>query len=329
MNEGNQWTLADHFQSLDWLIDEIQIARQKFEQLAKDALRKRGHRQDKLNEADDYNWLAAAAEVAWQKCEQYYNKADESPAYYAAISLNPTLKNQWYHQVWNGNNDKQAWIQTAVDAVREFWVDEYRGKFAGGVPTPNHVSKAPVLKEKSFSSIRNHKRLKLCHPEPESDLDVPAIDHYNEFISTDVIRLNDDEEFDLIQYWNERYHSQTDLARMALDILAVPPMSDDCERLFSSAKLLLTDRRSRLQMDIIEASECLRAWYGRPERHAFDNSEIGSMEGETGGEVTSGGQGAERGEGVEEGGSEEGGSEEEPCIMEEKSTTGEFDRFSL
>ena len=116
---------------------------------------------------------------------------------------------------------------------------------------------------------------------------------------------------------------------MALDILAVPPMSDDCERLFSSAKLLLTDRRSRLQMDIIEASECLRAWYGRPERHAFDNSEIGSMEGETGGEVTSGGQGAERGEGVEEGGSEEGGSEEEPCIMEEKSTTGEFDRFSL
>lgn len=51
MNEGKQWTLADHFQSLNWLVDEIQIARQKFEQLAKGALRKCGHRQDKLNKA--------------------------------------------------------------------------------------------------------------------------------------------------------------------------------------------------------------------------------------------------------------------------------------
>jgi hypothetical protein len=112
---------------------------------------------------------------------------------------------------------------------------------------------------------------------------------------------------------------------MALDALAVPPMSDDCERLFSSAKLLLNDRRSRLQMDIIEASECLRAWYGRPERHAFDNSEIGLMEGETGDEVASNSRGAESGEE----GVEEGGSEEEPYVIEEKSTAGEFDRLSV
>ena len=109
MNEGRQWTLADHFQSLDWLIDEIQLARQKFEQLANNILRKRGpNQQDTQSEVDDYNWLAAAAEVAWKKCEKYYNKADESPAYYAAISLNPTLKNQWYHQVWNDSDDKRA-----------------------------------------------------------------------------------------------------------------------------------------------------------------------------------------------------------------------------
>ena len=312
MNEGKQWTLADHFQSLDWLIDEIQIARQKFEQLAKDAVRKRGNRQDKLNEADDYSWLAAAAEVAWEKCEQYYNKVDESPAYYAAISLNPTLKNQWYYQVWNESNDKRPWIQAAADAVREFWIDEYRGKFAGGAPTPSHISKAPVLNEKSFTSIRNHKRLKLRHPEPESSLDIPTVDYYDEFISTDVIPLGDDEEFDPIQYWNERYYSQTDLARMALDALAVPPMSDDCERLFSSAKLLLADRRSRLHMDIIEASECLRAWYGRPERQAFDNSEIGLMEHETGDEVAADAQSVGSGEEGTEGSDSDEGSSEEP-----------------
>jgi len=59
---------------------------------------------------------------------------------------------------------------------------------------------------------------------------------------------------------------------MALDILAVPPMSDEIELVFSSAKLLLTDRRSRLKMDIIEANECLRSWYGRPEKGSFDST---------------------------------------------------------
>ncbi|KAG7413394.1 putative AC transposase [Fusarium oxysporum f. sp. raphani] len=292
MNEGRRWTLADHFQSLDWLMDEIHLARRKFEQLAEDALRKRGpNRQDKHDEFDDYNWLAAAVEVAWQKCEKYYNKADESPAYYAAISLNPSLKNQWYYQVWNGSDDKRAWIQAAVRAVKELWVDEYKGKFAHGAPVPTHVFKSPEPKEKSFTSVRNHKRLKLRHFDPHSSPELPLTDHYNEFITTDVIGLNDDEEFDPIQYWNERYHSQTNLARMALDVLALPPMSDECERLFSSAKLLLTDHRSRLWMDVIEASECLRAWYGRPEQKAFEDSAIGLMEGEAGSTVGADGPG--------------------------------------
>ncbi|KJZ71689.1 hypothetical protein HIM_08927 [Hirsutella minnesotensis 3608] len=229
------------------LMDEIHFARRKFEQLAEDALRRRGpNRQDKQNEYDDYNWLAVAVEVAWQKCEKYYNKADESPAYYAAISLNPSLKNQWYHQVWNGNDDKRAWIQAVVGAVKEHWAEEYKGKFADGEPVPPNVFKALEPKEKSFTSVRNHKRLKLRHVDPQSDPVLSSADHYDEFITTDVIGLNDDEELDPIQYWNERYYLKTDLARMALDVLALPPMSDECERLFSSAKLLLVDHRSRL-----------------------------------------------------------------------------------
>ena len=49
-----------------------------------------------------------------------------------------------------------------------------------------------------------------------------------------------------------------DLALVALDVLALTTMSDECERLFSSAKLILTDRRFRLRMDIIErVSACM------------------------------------------------------------------------
>jgi hypothetical protein len=41
---------------------------------------------------------------------------------------------------------------------------------------------------------------------------------------------------------------------MALYILAVPSISDECGRLFSSAKVLLSDQRLRLRIDIIKSA---------------------------------------------------------------------------
>jgi hypothetical protein len=51
------------------------------------------------------------------------------------------------------------------------------------------------------------------------------------------------------------------LSKIALDILSIPAMSADPERLFSSAKLLIRDLRNKLGIDIIEAFECLESWY--------------------------------------------------------------------
>jgi hypothetical protein len=66
----------------------------------------------------------------------------------------------------------------------------------------------------------------------------------------------------------------------SLDVLAVPPMSDKCERLFSSCKILIEDRRAGLQMDIIEANEVLRHAYRPPPKGTFDHQEVGELEGE-------------------------------------------------
>ena len=66
---------------------------------------------------------------------------------------------------------------------------------------------------------------------------------------------------DLCAFWARYEAYYPSLARMAFDVLSIPAMSAECERVFSSAKLLLTDRRARMKEEIIEASECLRAWY--------------------------------------------------------------------
>jgi len=59
---------------------------------------------------------------------------------------------------------------------------------------------------------------------------------------------------------------------MAWDIMAIPAMSAEVERVFSGylpdhafvvdnrTKLMITDNRNRLNPDIIEAGECCIAW---------------------------------------------------------------------
>jgi hypothetical protein len=40
-------------------------------------------------------------------------------------------------------------------------------------------------------------------------------------------------------------------------------MSAEPERLFSGAKITITDRRNRLGIESIEAIECLKSWLGK------------------------------------------------------------------
>ncbi len=47
---------------------------------------------------------------------------------------------------------------------------------------------------------------------------------------------------------------------MALDVLSIPLMSAECERVFSAAKILISDRRNSLKEEVIEACSLLRHW---------------------------------------------------------------------
>ena len=51
------------------------------------------------------------------------------------------------------------------------------------------------------------------------------------------------------------------LFQFALDTLSCPAMSAECERVFSSTKRLIIPERNILKEDIVEACECLKAWW--------------------------------------------------------------------
>ena len=59
-----------------------------------------------------------------------------------------------------------------------------------------------------------------------------------------------------------REYGGSSTSKNALDILAIPAMSAEVERVFSSTGQFITDRRNRRQDDIVEAVECLKSWVG-------------------------------------------------------------------
>ena len=67
---------------------------------------------------------------------------------------------------------------------------------------------------------------------------------------------------DPIAWWQGpvQRHKYPHLSKMALNMLSIPAMAADVERLFSSAGLTLTDRRNRMGIDLLEALECLKSW---------------------------------------------------------------------
>jgi hypothetical protein len=47
---------------------------------------------------------------------------------------------------------------------------------------------------------------------------------------------------------------------MALDVFTIPAMSDEPERVFNSARLMVGPHRSRLSQKVVAMSQCLRNW---------------------------------------------------------------------
>jgi microcompartment protein CcmL/EutN len=76
---------------------------------------------------------------------------------------------------------------------------------------------------------------------------------------------------DILQYWKMHSTTYPILARMAGDILAVPASMVASESAFSTGGRVVSDYRSRLKSETIEAVICLQDW-PRSEDSTHDNT---------------------------------------------------------
>jgi hypothetical protein len=133
------------------------------------------------------------------------------------------------------------WKPVMRAAVTKVWKEEYLSKAS------QSTTVEPPKKVFSFRYWM-----------PIYDPTKSEIDNY-----ADGTPSEDTKTFNPIQWWAAMAgpNDFPTLSQYALDILCCPAMSAECERVFSSTKKLITPERNALADDIIEACECLKAWW--------------------------------------------------------------------
>jgi hypothetical protein len=221
--ESSMSTLNHVLPAMDFILEQFEKFKQKY-------------KTDKT--------MASMFNSGWAKMEKYYQLTDESPAYIAALVLDPNLKWQYIQNNW-----AQAWIPRARRMMEDFW-DEYKPNSSiSSTPIIATALPAPLapISQNAFTAWRKRHQ---STPNVE--------DEYKRYCASECTF-----DVDPQAWWmeNTQQVNYPNLSKMALDILSIPAMSADSERLFSSAKLLITDLRNKLGMDITEAFECLKSWY--------------------------------------------------------------------
>ncbi|CAC9885918.1 unnamed protein product [Aureobasidium pullulans] len=195
-----------------------------------------------LKNSLEYRMLCVGVNLAWKKLDEYYQKTDQSPVYVAAVVLHPGLKWKYIEKVWR---DRPAWIVQARRNVEDLW-QEY--------------ASLPITEEdKQSAMVEDNARWM------DDDM-LSEFSDVGEETNDEYIRWNEEgrlpKEFRPLEFWSTKRQRETypRLSKMARDLFTIPAMSDEPERVFSSAGLMVTPLRGKLSARAIGQTQCVKSW---------------------------------------------------------------------
>lgn len=84
-------------------------------------------------------------------------------------------------------------------------------------------------------------------------------DEVKRWINYDLTLADDDD--DVLGFWSKNAAMYPSLARLAKKVLSIPASNTTIERLFSSTKLTITDRRTRLGTEKVSFLSTEKYWF--------------------------------------------------------------------
>jgi hypothetical protein len=203
--------------------------------------------------AGDFNHhegIQSSITLAWNKAKLYYNKTDESIAWIAATALHPRFKWQYFQEQWQANAALRPYLAPTKSKFKRLWENKYKSETIREGQSPE-----PELEISYLERILNERApagsARPTRPSPRRDQFVLYLEEApNSFMG-------------VMEYWRSRERDWPELAQMAYDFLAIPAMSSECERVFSSCSKQTTAQSSRLSGETLWHQECLKNWSRR------------------------------------------------------------------
>jgi hypothetical protein len=193
------------------------------------------------------------------KAEQYYQKLDDSPAYYAATLLHPRLKH-YCEQAWA---EHPEWIELSNRNFQALWA-QYKG-----LPKPRstRAHKIPSNIDEAIDG--------LIDPQ-YGDRDKE--DEYEQWKREPIAPRGSAAHLDPIKYWVGLRDRYPNLSKLALTVLSIPASSCECERVFSELGDLLEPRRRCISPELLATLQSVRRWrragFGGGSGDDMDQSEL-------------------------------------------------------
>ncbi|RKK07622.1 hypothetical protein BFJ65_g17827 [Fusarium oxysporum f. sp. cepae] len=219
----------------------------------------------------DGHHLAVNINLGWLKLNEYYEHLNDSPLIYGAAVLHPAYRWALFDDLWGDDDERQLWITKAKEMVQDLWEREYRDLEVNDPEIELPANKRLKTSRNKFTAWRTKKRglttggisvtesqIRSPAQSPRSSVGGLDLDEYEQWQRD--IEDADASVTDPYEYWHIRRLKYPRLSRMALDLLTVPPMSAECERLFSTTGRMVTKSRNRLDASTIGLCQTLRSW---------------------------------------------------------------------
>ena len=175
-------------------------------------------------------------------------------AYVGATVLNPMHKWQWFNLRWCTPILAAALTRGKAN-LRQLWESSYTEAYTARPPTPQNADPGEVNDFVAF----------LVRTTAETAERIAIIDELDDYLREPVLLLRNHRqanEFRALAWWIEptQQARYLKLCKMAFDLLTMPAMSAEIERLFSECSLALSTQRLSISQETLELLMCLRLW---------------------------------------------------------------------
>jgi hypothetical protein len=190
--------------------------------------------------------MVARIQQAVRKFEEYYRKTDNSPFYAAALILHPNRRTK-YGKIWW----KKDYQKNMLPKVKELWI-QYRD--SGSLPTIVSYETPEVRPQREldeFDRIVNEFNQRITRPASQDEYEDYCLEAPYEIQSSPL------------QWWCEDSQRKRwpRLSMFAINILSIPAMSDEPERVFSGGRRTISWERMQFGTSSLEHTECLKSWH--------------------------------------------------------------------